>query len=218
MELRLGDNTSAAVKRGPVVLIPLGGVRDHGQGLPLDSESEIAVAIADLAAKALNRRGQASVVAPALNYGLATSDSSCPGEIRLSASSLLAVAQDAVESAASWAHQVVLVTLDARTEQILTSSAPSWSVGRCSARVMLSDLSVSGIGIGRACTSLMLFLKPWHVRLDGRSGHRVVASLGMAEGSSGQDEPPSSDEGRELLDTLVWQLVGELCSSADHHG
>lgn len=212
MDIRLGDNTVAAVKRGPVVLIPMGALRDHGQGLPLDSEIEVAVAVAEIAARALNRRGQATVVAPALNYGLTTLDASTPGQIGLNESGLRAAVRSMVESAAAWAGQVILVTLDAKAEEVLARSSASWNVGRCLIRVIHSDLSGRGIGTNRAWTSLMLFLKPWNVRLDGRSGHRVVANLRIDSSRVEDEVLPGADEGRELLDKLAWQLIGELAS------
>ena len=63
MEIALAAATSPRVPFGATALVPVGSTEQHGPHLPLDTDTEIAVAVAESAAKMLRRRRLSVVVA-----------------------------------------------------------------------------------------------------------------------------------------------------------
>jgi mycofactocin precursor peptide peptidase len=84
----LGSRTWVDVEQAPssVLLVPLGSCEQHGPHLPLDTDTRIAVAVAEAAAV-----GPDAVVGPALSYGSSGEHQSFAGTLSIGTDALRAV-------------------------------------------------------------------------------------------------------------------------------
>jgi creatinine amidohydrolase len=90
----------ARARFGPelVVLLPIGSTEPHGPHLPLDTDVTIAVSQSRAAAAELERQGVATLVLPALPYGVTYYTDGFEGRATLRTGTLWAVLDDLVES------------------------------------------------------------------------------------------------------------------------
>ncbi len=166
---RLADLTSPEVGRGTCVLVPIGSIEQHGPHLPLDTDSAIAVAVAQgIAARLPGPDGV--LVAPALVYGSSGEHQSFAGTSSVGAAAVRLMVVELVRSLRTWAGRVVLVNghggnlapLDDAVRQLVEE-------GHDVTRVACATDQRQGAGdlhAGRTETSLMLHLRPSAVRLD----------------------------------------------------
>jgi len=204
-----------------VLAVPLGSLEQHGPHLPLDTDTRIAVAVAE----GLAGHCGGVAVAPAVAYGASGEHAAFPGTLVVGHEVLAGLLVELVRSARSSFCGVVLVSAHGGNEQAL-----SLVQARCAAEgddVVVWRLRVAGgdAHAGRTETSLMLALDPAAVRLelagagcteplDGllprlrAEGVRPVSSNGVLGDPAGA----SADEGRALLDTLVRDLVATLAA------
>jgi creatinine amidohydrolase len=89
------EEFKAEVEQDQVVILPFGSVEQHGQHLPLGSDSLVAIALAEAASE---RTG--AVVAPPLWFGWSPHHMVLPGTITVRPEVLIEVAYDIVESLA----------------------------------------------------------------------------------------------------------------------
>lgn len=202
-----------------VLVVPLGSTEQHGPHLPLSTDTDIAVAVARRAA--LARPGVA--VAPALPYGSSGEHAHFAGT--------LSIGHDALE------HVVVELgrSADAFAAVVFASghggnAAP---LNRAVERLRAEGRQAAGWAprgyvdahAGRTETSLLLALAPEVVRLGAaRPGNRrPVADLLPAlvaggvravapNGVLGDPTGASADEGHQVLDALVADLLGLIDS------
>src|SRR5262249_52879637 len=90
----------ARARFGPdvVVLLPVGATEPHGPHLPLDTDVTIALAPSRAAAAELERLGVATLVLPALAYGVTYYTDGFEGRVTLRTGTLWHVLDDVVES------------------------------------------------------------------------------------------------------------------------
>jgi creatinine amidohydrolase len=198
----------------PVLVLPLGSTEQHGPHLPLDTDSRIAVAVAERAAA--TRTGVA--VAPVLSYGSSGEHAGFPGTLSIGQDALELVLVELVRSADAFAGVVFVCGHGGNASPVRRATATLRSEGR---RVGAWFPNVVGgdAHAGRTETSIMLVLDPTAVRSDRiaagataplgelmpalqRGGVRSVAPNGVL----GDPNGASVEEGRRLLATLTDDL------------
>lgn len=226
MEIALSSATPAKVPVGATVIIPVGSLEPRAPHLPLDADSEVAGAIAEMAAKMLRRRRLKVVVAPVVAYGAGSEDRrTLPGAVCLGSDLLHALLSALVRAAATWAQRCVIVNASCSNELAVASVAADLRVeGIDVAWVGCERLDLQADG-ARMKTSLMLHLRPWEVR-TAQALRRADSSV-LAEIAGGVEAPQplaigwnrdavlraSADEGREALDRMAWIVSQEVVLS-----
>ncbi|MDY7106139.1 MAG: mycofactocin biosynthesis peptidyl-dipeptidase MftE [Actinomycetota bacterium] len=105
--IRLGDRTTRDLDTRPIVLVPLGSLEQHGPHLPLDTDTTIAVAVAERVARA--RNGDV-VVAPPVAYGSSGEHAGFAGTLSIGQEALELVVVELGRSAdPAWHRHLVLV-------------------------------------------------------------------------------------------------------------
>ncbi|HEU5038009.1 MAG TPA: mycofactocin biosynthesis peptidyl-dipeptidase MftE [Nocardioides sp.] len=213
--MRLADATSPETTRSGLVLVPLGSVEQHGPHLPLDTDTVIAVAVAERVAAELG-----AWVAPALSYGSSGEHQSFPGTASVGTEALTHVVVELVRSLRTWASRVVIVNAHGGNVAALNASDEiEWMP--C-ATEDLSDVG-SDLHAGFTETSLMLHLRPESVRLDRavagntRSLREILPVMmvgGVAavspNGVLGDPAGASAAEGERVLKAMVADIVERL--------
>ena len=216
--LRCGDVLSGPVPgpaawpeipAGPLLVVPLGSVEQHGHHLPLSTDTAVACAAAEAAIEAF----AGALLAPALAYGASGEHEGFPGTISIGTEALTGLLVEYGRSAGRWAGRVLLVNGHGGNLDALRAAVPLLrSEGR--------DVAWFACGVpggdahaGRTETSLMLHVEPDGVR-GGRRGGRGDRrrSAGCCRGCGprgcsgvsptgvlGDPAGASADEGAELL-------------------
>ncbi|MGH2876503.1 MAG: mycofactocin biosynthesis peptidyl-dipeptidase MftE [Solirubrobacteraceae bacterium] len=213
--MRLGRCTWPQLERAAAsrLLIPLGATEQHGPQLPLETDTIIATAIADVAAA---ERADV-VVAPALPYGASGEHADFAGTLSLGRAALEEALVELVRSADAFDGVVIMSWHGGNAEPVSRAVARSRRDGR---HVFYWCPRVEGgdAHAGRVETSLMLAIAPELVG-DARPvgateplealmpalrerGVRAVSGSGVL----GDARAASAREGRELLMALVADL------------
>jgi mycofactocin precursor peptide peptidase len=209
---------AGAARSDRILLVPLGSTEQHGPHLPVTTDTDIAMAIADAAAR-LDRR---LTVAPAVPYGSSGEHQGFPGTLSIGQEATSLLLLELGRSAAVDFSRTVVVSAHggnaaplARAMQRLaeeghpvTAWSPSWS----------GDLHA-----GRTETSLMLAIAPERVRLDrAESGDMrpldellpLLRDRGVrpvsANGVLGDPSGATCTEGHHLLALAVDDLLATL--------
>ena len=103
--VKLADATSPDTAGAGLVLVPVGSIEQHGPHLPLDTDTTIAVAVADRVASELS----GSWVAPAVSYGSSGEHQSFSGTASVGTEALTHQLVELVRSLRTWASRVVIV-------------------------------------------------------------------------------------------------------------
>jgi len=199
-----------------LVLVPVGSTEQHGPHLPLDTDTTIALEVARAVAARLDGSPGRTVVAPAVTYGSSGEHQSFAGTVSIGADVLRAVLVELVRSLTTWAGRVVLVNGHGGNVGALKEA-----VGRLRLEghdVVWVACAPRGTDAhaGFTETSLMLHLRPEHVRLDlaevgntaalsdllphlMRLGVRAMAPNGVLGDPTGATE----QDGRRLFDQMV---------------
>ncbi|MGC7101441.1 mycofactocin biosynthesis peptidyl-dipeptidase MftE [Amycolatopsis lurida] len=203
-----------------LLLVPVGSTEQHGPHLPLDTDTTIAVAVAERVA---DRLGEAAAVTPPLVFGSSGEHQSFPGTLSIGTEVLHQVVVELVRSARTWVSRVVLVNAHGGNTAALTGAitqlvAEGHDVAWVPCRTEGVDLHA-----GRTETSLMLYLRPDSVRtglaVAGNSASLAEILPAMVLGGVAAVSPngvlgdpagASAEEGRRLLADLVEQTVREL--------
>jgi creatinine amidohydrolase len=237
----LGDHTWPEVAgMRALLLVPLGSCEQHGPHLPLDTDTRIAVAIAERAAQRLTtssrgegargltgagRAGPAVVVAPPLAYGASGEHAAFPGTLSIGLVALEHVLVELVRSADHFdgvllvsAHGGNTVAVDAAVDRLS-------SEGR---RVLAWSAAMPGDAhAGRTETSALLAVAPEVVRLEAREAGctsplavilPVLQTDGVVavstNGVLGDPAGASVEEGEALLEAAVDDLIGAIVAQA----
>ncbi len=158
-----GTSTSPEVGAGTTtLLVPLGSTEQHGPHLPLDTDTRVAIAIAERAAT-----GRAGVaVAPAVAYGASGEHQGFPGTLSIGQRALELLVVELVRSVGPEVERVVLVNgHGGNVEALARAVATLRSEGR-EARSWSPELQGTDTHAGQAETSMLLALRPDLVRLD----------------------------------------------------
>ncbi|MGH8868188.1 MAG: mycofactocin biosynthesis peptidyl-dipeptidase MftE [Actinomycetes bacterium] len=214
-----------AVPDAPLVLVPTGSTEQHGPHLPLGTDTAIAVAVAERAARELwvSPYDAEVLVAPPVSYGASGEHQHFRGTTSIGTESLRLVLVELVRSLSTWAGRVVFVNghggnvpalLSAVTQLVHEGHDVAW---------VPSATEMAGAHAGHTETSVMLHLAPALVDMS-RAGPGNVAPIGellprivadgvVAVSPNGVLGDPSSahaDEGRHMLDSMVDGVVGRL--------
>jgi creatinine amidohydrolase len=211
----------------PVLLVPLGSVEQHGPHLPLDTDTRVAVAVAERAADDLRRRGHAIAVAPAIAYGSSGEHAAFAGTLSVGQIALEAQLVELGRSADHFAGMVIVNGHGGNVEALRRAVDRLRHEGRnvagWSPRPAGGDAHA-----GRTETSLLLHLAPRSVRPDlAEAGNtaplgELLADLrkgGLAavtpNGVLGDPTGATPGEGEALLDALVADLSAVVHAVVD---
>ena len=204
----------------PVLLVPLGSCEQHGPHLPFDTDTRIAVAVADAAA---DQTDAEVLVAPAVAFGASGEHQAFPGTLSIGTEALTHVVIELVRSAAATTDRIVLVNghggnVEGVRRAVTQLRDEGHGVSSWSPAVRGGDAHA-----GATETSILLHLSPEVVRFDlaeagateslaelmptlVASGVRSVAPNGIL----GDPTSASADEGSQLFASLVDQLVTHI--------
>jgi creatinine amidohydrolase len=220
---RLGELAWIDLRRAdppPILAVPIGSCEQHGPHLPLDTDTRIAVALADALVQSFEP-GEIAV-APPIAVSASGEHAGFPGTLSLGTAAMQAVLVELVRSA-DWSGGVVLVNGhggngDAVRRATATLSGEGREVLAWWPHVMGSDAHA-----GHTETSLMLAIAPELVRLDraeaGRIEHvtdlidelRANGVRGVSpNGVLGDPAGASVAHGRSLLARLTIDLVAAV--------
>jgi creatinine amidohydrolase len=206
----------AATEGSALLAVPVGSLEQHGPHLPLDTDTRIAVELANRLAA--GRPGVA--VAPAVAYGASGEHAQFPGTLLMGHGVLADLLVELIRSARPAFAGVVLVSAHGGNREALSMVAD-----RCQSdgeAVLIWSASVRGgdAHAGRTETSLMLAIDPDAVRRElaaagctepleeilprlRAEGVRPISSNGVL----GDPRGASSDEGRLLLEKMSAELA-----------
>ncbi|NOT28914.1 MAG: creatininase family protein [Planctomycetes bacterium] len=232
----------ARARFGPdlVVLLPIGSTEPHGPHLPLDTDVTIAVAQTNAAAAELARARVATLVLPALPYGVTYYTDGFEGRVTLRTGTLWAVLDDIVESLEEQgvrrvvfsnahlepAHVQVLrgVAMDhaQRTKEKAQVLFPD-NTRRRWAATLGEEFQSGDCHAGRYETSLVLAADSEHVREHAglapvtidllakmKDGVRSFAQAGASAAYCGDPAAASAVEGRERIAALAAMIVASV--------
>lgn len=208
------------IPAGPLLVVPLGSVEQHGHHLPFGTDTAIACAVADEASASLS----GALVAPALAYGASGEHEDFPGTISIGTEALTGLLIEYGRSACRWAARLLIVNGHGGNLDALRVAVPLLrSEGR---DVAWFPCGVPGgdAHAGRTETSLMLHVEPEGVRSPRPAG--VTTPVGellprlRAEGVRavsptgvlGDPAGATPGEGAALLADLVDRLVAATAS------
>lgn len=230
----LAERTSAEAAgagTGPVLLVPVGAIEQHGPHLPLDTDTRIAGAVARAAAEASRDRGRDVIVAPALAYGASGEHEGFAGTVSIGTQALTQVLLEYGRSASGWASRIVFVNghggnVEAATAAVarLVYEGRDAMWAPCAPGRGEQGLPAPDAHAGRIETSLLLHLAPDLVRVDRMEqgetspleellprlraeGMRGVSPNGVLGDPRGAD----AEEGRALFEAIVRAVVSRVC-------
>lgn len=200
---------------GSVLLVPVGATEQHGPHLPLSTDTDIAMALAERAAE----RMAGMVVAPALPYGSSGEHADFPGTLSIGQGATeLALLELCRSASHSFDRTILISTHGGNTAPVRAAVARLRFEGR---DVIAWSPSWKGDAhAGRVETSVMLALDPDRVALERaeagnvdpierlfadlvESGVRPLAESGVLGDPTGA----SAEEGEQLLGSGVADLV-----------
>jgi creatinine amidohydrolase len=206
--------------RRPIVAVPVGSCEQHGPHLPLDTDTRIAIALAEGLADAFEP-GEV-LVAPPLAITASGEHGQFPGTLSIGTEATARVLVELIRSA-DWSAGVVLVNghggnAEAVGQAVTTAAAEGRRVLPWWPRLAGADAHA-----GYTETSLMLAIAPRRVRLgDAAAGRREpVGELAAAlraegvravspNGVLGDPAGASATHGRVLLTRMVVDLVAAV--------
>ncbi len=207
----LAGATTREVAGAGLVLVPVGSIEQHGPHLPLDTDTAIAIAVADAVAREL----PGTWVAPAVSYGSSGEHQSFPGTASVGTDALTHQLVELARSLRTWAGRVVFVNAHGGNLAALKASDEiEW------VPCVTEDVDLHA---GFTETSLMLHLRPESVRLDravvgNTQPLREILPAMMtggvaavsANGVLGDPAGATAAEGERVLEVMVADVVGRL--------
>lgn len=219
MTQRLGDLTWPVLPQGdrsPMLVVPVGSCEQHGPHLPLDTDTRVAVALADALVAGLP--AGAAVVAPPVTVTSSGEHRGFPGTLSIGAATTELVVVELCRSA-DWASGVLLVNGHGGNRVPVSSAVAT--LEREGRRVVSWWPMVEGgdAHAGRTETSLMLAIDPSSVAMDLAAPGSVAPLSAVLDrlrtdgvaavapnGVLGDPRGASADEGRMLFDQLLDDL------------
>lgn len=214
--MNLADATSPETAGAGLVLVPVGSIEQHGPHLPLDTDTTIAIAVAEAVAKEL----PGAWVAPALSYGSSGEHQSFAGTASIGTEALAHVVLELTRSLRTWADRVVFVNAHGGNLTALRASDEVEWVP-CATEPPLNP--GADLHAGFTETSLMLHLRPDAVRLHlAETGNTqplseilpamMAGGVGAvsANGVLGDPAGASAAEGERLLKAMVADVLSRI--------
>lgn len=220
----LADSTSSEVGDGPLLVVPVGSVEQHGPHLPLDTDTRVATGIAE---------GLDGVLlAPALSYGASGEHQGFTGTISLGADALYTVLLEFGRSACEWAPRLLFVNGHGGNASTLAKAVARLRYEGRDAAWWTPLIPGGDAHAGRTETSLLLHLAPHVVRLERAAAGNTAPMPQLWErmraggvaavspnGVLGDPAGASAEEGARLL-ALLRKTVADavLAWAPDKHG
>jgi len=211
----LGRQAWPQVDGSTSLLIPLGATEQHGPHLPLSTDARIAHALASRAAAETG-----ATVAPVLAYGASGEHADFAGTLSIGLETLHLVIVELVRSAMLTWSRVVFVNGHGGNHPALTRAVEQMVAEGHDVVPWWPSVPGGDAHAGRTETSLLLALAPEIVDLDAAEPGNTAALIELlpqlqAEGVRavspngvlGDPAGASADEGSQLLDSLVADLV-----------
>lgn len=226
---RLADATWVELPDRPTVLVPVGSVEQHGPHLPFDTDSAIAVAVADAVAVRLD--GEV-LVAPPISYGSSGEHQAFAGTSSIGSDALQSLVVELVRSMQVWAGRIIFVNAHGGNTSALSKAVFQMIAEQHDVAWVPCATEEVDLHAGLTETSLMLHIRPSSVRLelaeagDNRplseilplmmaGGVRAVSANGILGDPAGA----SAVHGAEILDSMVDDVVQRITlGTADVHG
>lgn len=213
-------SSSDTTRNRPILLVPVGAFEQHGPHLPLDTDTQIAVALCDATFEACEKRGTPLVVGPPLTVTASDEHRGFTGTLSIGTEATAEIFSALAESA-SWSRGVVFVNGHGGNADAITLAHDRlarrnithtfWSV---------TGYATNDSHAGRGETSLMLHVAPHLVRSDKfvtgntnelstllatmrTSGVQAVSPNGVL----GDPHGANAEEGKELFARNVASLV-----------
>lgn len=223
MNVRLGELGWPDVRdaaRPPILAVPIGSCEQHGPHLPLDTDTRVAIALAEALVQSFEP-GEV-IVAPAITVSASGEHAGFPGTLSFGNSVVEAMIVELVRSA-DWASGVVLVNGHGGNATAVRRAVSTLEAEQRRVLAWWPHITGSDAHAGHTETSLMLAIAPELVRLDraerGRTEHfsdlidelrlhgvRAVSPNGVL----GDPHVASAGHGRSLLTRLTIDLVAAV--------
>ena len=203
---------------GDCLVVPVGSTEQHGPHLPVSTDTDIAVALAERVALRLG----GAVVAPAAAYGASGEHQSFAGTISVGHEALELLLVELARSASETFARIVFVS---------THGGNAETVDRAAARLLAEGRDVvawqaewrSDAHAGRAETSIMLALQPERVDLARAEAGNTASIVELmpalrargvrpvsANGVLGDPAAATAEEGLRLLDAATAELAAAV--------
>jgi mycofactocin system creatininase family protein len=209
---RLADLTWRDVPDGALLAVPLGATEQHGPHLPLSTDTDVAVALAERLAAARDD----VVVAPALPYGSSGEHAGFAGTLSIGQEATELLVTELVRSADAFVGAVLVCGHGGNHEPVTRAVATLTAEGR---RVLAWWPRVEGgdLHAGRTETALMLSLRADAVGAPEAGTTAPVSELRARgvravspNGVLGDPAGATAAEGAGLLEALAADLVAAV--------
>lgn len=167
------DEALVAVRRSPLVIVPVGAQEQHGGGMAMSTDTVRAVGVAERVAERLAGR---AVVAPAVPYGVSPHHMAFAGTMTLSPATFMQVLRDVVASLHEHGWQRFLVitghggnnaALSVLAQEYVRSELTfAWTPVTSVVSDLITGVSEVHGHAGEAETAQMLYLAPDLVQAD----------------------------------------------------
>jgi mycofactocin system creatininase family protein len=201
----------------PALVVPVGSTEQHGPHLPLDTDTRIAMAVAEALVTRLGAREDADwLIAPAVGYGASGEHEGFAGTVSIGTTVLAELLTEFARSACRWASRVVFVNghggnVGALRKAVALLRHEGRDAAWCSCLVSGADAHA-----GHTETSVLLHISPGSVRTNERvPGNRAPLSELMPEmlrggvgavsslGILGDPTTATAEEGRRIFTEMV---------------
>lgn len=201
-----------------VLLVPVGATEQHGPHLPLGTDTELAVAVADRAAS----RRDGIVVAPAIAYGSSGEHAGFAGTLSIGRGATEQLLVELCRSATATFRRVILVCAHGGNAEPVSSAVSRLRAEGRDVGAFVPDWG-GDAHAGRTETSLMLAVAPGLVRSErAEPGNtqplgRLIGALraqGVAgvsrNGILGDPAGACAADGEAILERAVQSLLAQL--------
>jgi creatinine amidohydrolase/Fe(II)-dependent formamide hydrolase-like protein len=167
------DEAQQAVRRSPLVIVPVGAQEQHGGGMAMSTDTVRAVGVAERVAERLAGR---AVIAPVVPYGVSPHHLAFAGTMSLSPATFMSIVRDVIASLHEhgWRRFLVITghggnnaALSVLAQEYVRSELMfAWTPITSVVSDLITDVSAVHGHAGEAETAQMLYLAPDLVQAD----------------------------------------------------